>query len=403
MAKKKKQAPQTEQEVTKVDLSKLQTKEVEESVTKVDLSNPPTPLEPETKPEENEVKEDNADNSGVVAESKNADAPQEQEEVQPESETQETPVVEEITEEEATEALEEAVEKTADVVSKAIDTHEETGKPMPKNIQKVVDFIEETGGDLEDYVKLNQDYDKMDQDTLLKEYYKQTKPHLTEDEIAFSLEDQFSYDVEVDEEREVKKKKIALKEQVANAKAHLDGVKSKYFAEIKGGSKLTQSQQEALNFYEEYQKEEVSNQKFAEEAKSTFLNRTNKFFGDQFKGFEYKVADKKFRFNVSNGEEVRDTQSDINNFIGKFLDEDSKMKDAPGYHKALFTAMNPDAVAKHFYEQGKADAIKESVAKSKNVNMAPRQAFGETKSVGGFKARVITDDTSPTFKFKTKK
>jgi hypothetical protein len=393
MAKKKKQEAQVEQEVTKVDLTKLKTAAIEDDVVKVDLSKPPTP-------KEDEIKEDNADNSGVVASAENADATQEQEEVQPEAEAQEAPVVEEITEEEATEALEEAVEKTAEVVSEAIDEQEQTGRPMPDNIQKVVDFIEETGGDLEDYVKLNQDYDKMDQDTLLKEYYKQTKPHLTEDEVAFSLEDAFSYDVDVDDEREVKKKKIALKEQVASAKSHLDGLKSKYFAEIKGGSKLTQNQQEALNFYEEYQEEEKSNQKFAEEAKSTFLNRTNKFFGDQFKGFEYKVADKKFRFNVNNGEELRDTQSDINNFIGKFLDEDSKMKDAPGYHKALFTAMNPDAVAKHFYEQGKADAIKETVATSKNINMAPRQAFGEVKDSGGFKARVLTDDTSPTFKFK---
>ena len=393
MAKKKKQEAQVEQEVTKVDLTKLKTAAIGDDVVKVDLSKPPTP-------KEDEIKEDNADNSGVVASAENADTTQEQEEVQPEVEAQETPVVEEITEEEATEALEEAVEKTAEVVSEAIDEQEQTGRPMPDNIQKVVDFIEETGGDLEDYVKLNQDYDKMDQDTLLKEYYKQTKPHLTEDEVAFSLEDAFSYDVDVDDEREVKKKKIALKEQVASAKSHLDGLKSKYFAEIKGGSKLTQNQQEALNFYEEYQEEEKSNQKFAEEAKSTFLNRTNKFFGDQFKGFEYKVADKKFRFNVNNGEELRDTQSDINNFIGKFLDEDSKMKDAPGYHKALFTAMNPDAVAKHFYEQGKADAIKETVATSKNINMAPRQAFGEVKDGGGFKARVLTDDTSPTFKFK---
>jgi len=385
MAKKKKQETQVEQEVTKVDLTKFKPSVIEDDVVRVDLSKPVPP------------KEDDVED--VVVSAENTDTVQEVE-VQPETEVQETPVVEEITEEEATEALEEAVEKTAEVVSEAIDEQEQTGRPIPDNIQKVVDFIEETGGDLEDYVKLNQDYDKMDQDTLLKEYYKQTKPHLTEEEVAFSLEDTFSYDVDIDDEREVKKKKIALKEQVASAKSHLDGLKSKYFAEIKGGSKLTQNQQEALNFYEEYQEEEKSNQKFAEEAKSTFLNRTNKFFGDQFKGFEYKVADKKFRFNVNNGEELRDTQSDINNFIGKFLDEDSKMKDAPGYHKALFTAMNPDAVAKHFYEQGKADAIKETVATSKNINMAPRQAFGEVKDSGGFKARVLTDDTSPTFKFK---
>ncbi len=173
--------------------------------------------------------------------------------------------------------------------------------------------------------------------------------------------------------------------------------KSKYYSEIKSGSKLTNEQQEAINFYNESQ----NNQQRQKEAKSTFLNKTNRFFGDKFKGFEYNVGDKNYRFNVNDVNKVKDTQSDINNFIGKFLDEKGSMADEAGYHKSLFTAMNSDAVAKHFYEQGKADAIKQSIADSKNVSMDPRQELTDNVNTGGIKVRVL-GESSNDFKFKIK-
>jgi hypothetical protein len=224
------------EETPQIDESKFDSAG-DDSVIKVDLSKPPTPKE-----EENEAKEDNADDSGVVAESKDADSPQEQKEVQPEAETQETPVLEEITEDSTEEAVAEAEEKIEEAVAEA----EATGKPLPENIQKLVDFMEETGGDISDYVKLNQDYSKLDDESLLREYYNQTKPHLNNEEINFLMEDQFSYDEEVDEDIDIRRKKLALKEQVASAKSHLDGQKSKYYEDIKAGSKLTQEQQKAL-------------------------------------------------------------------------------------------------------------------------------------------------------------
>ena len=181
------------------------------------------------------------------------------------------------------------------------------------------------------------------------------------------MEENFSYNQEFDDEKEIRKKKIALKEQVAEAKAYLDGQKSKYYEEIKNGSKLTNDQQKAVDFFNRYNKESEEQKIVAEKQHRTFLNKTNQLFNDKFKGFEYKVGDKKFRFNVKNAQDVKDTQSDINNFVKKFLDESNTMSDAKGYHKSLFTAMNPDAIAQHFYEQGKADALKESIAKSKNV------------------------------------
>ena len=377
-----------DENVVKVDESKFESAG-DDSVIKVDLSKPITP-------EENETKEDNADDSGVVAESENADAPQEQEEVQPEAETQETPVLEEITEEEVKEETEELTEQVEEAVAEA----QETGKAIPENLQKVVDFMEETGGTLEDYVRLNQDYSSYDDMTVLREYYKQTKSHLTDDEISFLMEDSFSYDEEVDEEREIKKKKIALKEQVADAKAHLDGQKSKYYEEIKAGSKLTPEQQKAVNFFNRYNKESEANQKTVKKNSDIFTQKTNQVFNDKFKGFEYNVGDKKYRFNVNNAEEVKNTQSDISNFTKKFLDKNSALTDAKGYHKSLYTAMNADAVAKHFYEQGKADAMKDSVAKSKNVDMNPRQSHGKIEA-GGMKFKVLGNDSSD-FKFKIK-
>jgi hypothetical protein len=378
----------TQETVQTVEESKFESAN-DDSVIKVDLSKPPTP-------EENETKEDNADDSGVVAESKDTESTEKQEEVQPEAEAQEAPVLEEITEDSTEEEVTEVEEKIEEAVAEA----EATGKPLPENIQKLVDFMEETGGDINDYVKLNQDYSKLNDNDVLFEYYKKTKPHLNNEEINFLMEDSFSYDEEVDEDRDIRRKKLALKEQVANARAHLDGQKSKYYEDIKAGSKLTSEQQKAVDFFNRYNKESEATQKIAEKTKSNFLNKTNSVFNDKFKGFEYNVGDKKYRFNVNNASEVKETQSDINNFVKKFLNENNEMSDAKGYHKSLYTAMNADAIAKHFYEQGKADAMKNSVAKAKNVNMDPRQSHG-TIDAGGMKVRVLGDNADD-FKFKIK-
>ena len=382
---------ETTQETTEqVDETKFESAG-DDSVIKVDLSKPPTPKE-----EENETKEDNADDSGVVAESKDAESTQEQEEVQPEAEAQEAPVLEEITEDSTEEEVAEVEEQIEEAVSEA----EATGKPLPENIQKLVDFMEETGGDINDYVKINQDYSKLNDNDVLYEYYRQTKPHLTNDEINFLMEDSFQIDEEEDTDREIKRKKLAFKEQVASARSHLDGQKSRYYEEIKAGSKLTPEQQKAWDFFNRYNKESEEQQKTLEATKSNFLKKTNQVFNNKFKGFEYKVGEKKYRFNIKDVDKVKSSQDDIGKFIGKFLDENNQMSDAAGYHKALYTALNADAIAKHFYEQGKADAMKTSVAKAKNVNMEPRQAHGEV-NIGGTKVKVLGNSSSD-FKFKIK-
>jgi len=359
------ETPQVEETVNTVDESKFESAG-DDSVIKVDLS------QPVEETVEEEVIEPVA------------------EEV---TEEVETPVLEEVTEEE----VEEVIEQVEEAVAEA----EATGKPLPENIQKLVDFMEETGGDINDYARLNQDYSQMDNTQALEEYYRLTKPHLDAEERSFLMDENFSFDEDMDDERDIRRKKIALKEQVAEAKAYLDGQKSKYYEEIKAGSKLTGEQQKAVDFFNRYNKESEANESRIKSEQSTFLKKTESVFNDKFKGFEYNVGEKKYRVNVKEAGKVKDTQSDINNFVKKFLNEDGTMSDAKGYHKALYSAMNSDAIANHFYEQGKADALKNSVAKAKNVDMAPRQSHKEFEA-GGMKFKVLGDDSSD-FKFKINK
>jgi len=366
-----------------------------DDVIKIDLSKPKEQEEENVVEEKQPVAEESTTDEAVGEQNPESEPEQKSEEQV--SEDEQSSVLSEVTEEED---VQEKTEELTEEVKEAVEEQKETGVDLPENIQKVVDFMNETGGSLEDYVRLNQDYSSLDDKVLLSEYYKQTKPHLDNEEINFLMEDSFSYDEDVDEERDIKRKKLAFKEQVANAKIHLDGQKSKYYEEIKSGSKLAPEQQKAIDFFNRYNKETEESQKVAEKQKSVFLNKTNEVFNDQFKGFEYDVGDKKYRFNVKESGKVKETQSDINNFVKKFLNKDNEVEDARGYHKSLFTAMNSDAIAKHFYEQGKADAIKDSVTKSKNINMNSRQSHGEVES-GGVKVRVLGND-SASFKFKLK-
>jgi len=387
--KKPKFSKNTE-EVVKVDLREVNKSE-EEVITKEEEKE-------ENVIEEQPLAEEPTTDEAVGGEDTQSEVKQEDKEQVPEDE--QSSVLEEITQEEV---VEQKTEELIEEVKEAVEEQKENGVDLPENIQKVVDFMSETGGTLEEYVRLNQDYSSLDEKQLLKEFYRSTKPHLTSDEVDFLMEDSFSYEEDIDDERDIKRKKLALKEQVASAKSHLDGLKSKYYEEIKAGSKLTSEQQKAVDFFNRYNKESDETSKVVEKQKLTFNKKTNEVFSNEFKGFEYKVGDKRYRFNVKEAGKVKETQSDINNFVRKFLNENNEMVDAKGYHKSLFTAMNSDAIANHFYEQGKADAIKESVARAKNIDMNPRQGHEGFVNAGGIKVRALTGDNSSDFKFKIKK
>ena len=367
----------------------------ESGMYKVDLTQPPKQEETKEEPVQEAPAEE------VVEEVVEEKSEEKEEEVAEES------IIEEITNEEDTtddpgvEGSIEATDTTPEQEEVLQKTETQEQVDYPENIQELVKFMNETGGTLEDYVTLNKDYDKFGQMDLLHEYYTQTKPHLTADEIVFLIDDKFSYDKEVDDPKDIKRKELSFKEEVAQAKNHLNQLKDSYYREIKGGSRLTPEAQKAMDFFYRYNEESEANKKTTQSQRDVFNNKTNSLFNDKFKGFEYNVGEKRFRFNVKNVNEVRENQSDINNFTKKFLDKENKMADAPGYHKALFTAMNSDAIAQHFYEQGKSDAIKESVKTAKNINMDPRSAHQEVE-VGGIKARVISGDDLSGIKLKLK-
>ena len=309
----------------------------------------------------------------------------------------EEPVLMEITEEEA----EIAANQLDEQIAEAVLEQEKTGVDLPENIQKVVDFMSETGGSLEDYVRLNTDYSSLNEDQLLREYYETKYSAYDREDIDFLLADKFSYDEDLDDEREIRLKKLERKQALAEAKNHLDGLKSKYYDEIKMGSRLNPEQQKAIEFFNRYNKESEEAAKIAERQTSRFKQESEKVFSDKFEGFDYSVGDKKYRFKVKDAGRVKETQGDINNFIKKFLNEKGEMQDAKGYHKSLFTAMNADQVAQHFYEQGKADAVKDSMARTKNVDMNPRGTHEKVTTQNGWTIRAVNDGES-TSKLKVK-
>ena len=342
-----------------------------------------------------------ADQQAEPVQEVEAEVPQQREPVQDEAPAEE-PVefLQEITDEE----VEEVADELADEINEAVAEQSYSGKELPENIQKVVDFMDETGGSLEDYVKLNTDYASLNEDQLLREYYETKYSAYDREDIDFLLSDKFSYDEDIDDEREIRLKKLERKQALSEAKNHLDGLKSQYYSEIKAGSRLTTDQNKAVEFFNRYTKESEEAAKVTERQTSRFKSASDKVFSDSFQGFDYNVGDKKYRYKVKNAGEIKETQGDINNFIKKFLNEKNEMSDAKGYHKSLFTAMNADSVAQHFYEQGKADAMKDSMSKTKNVNMGARGVHEKVTSSNGMSVRSVdSGDSSSKLRIKSRR
>ena len=381
--KKPKQLGNKEQEVTKVNL-KEPLVEVEPDVKKVEIK------------QEEVKKEDDAIQIGetkeVSVEEPSGDSAKVGEPIQESNETAEgfSPI-KEVTEEEIKQVKAEVKEAKRD--------EQVLGKQLPENVEKLVNFMEDTGGTVEDYVRLNADYSNINETALLKEYYKKNKPHLDSDDVDLILED-FTWDEDIHEEKEIRKKKLAFKEEVAKARNYLEDLKQKYYDEIKLRPGVTQEQQKAMDFFNRYNQE----QQKAEELHETFKRKTNELFNEDFKGFDIKVGDKRYKYNVQNREKIAENQSNINNLIGKFLDGDGNVVDPAGYHKAMYAAENVDKIASHFYEQGKADAVKEVVSKSKNLSdVKAREANKGDVYIGGLKVKAISGADSTKLRIKTRK
>lgn len=377
---------QSKDEITKVDLTKPEaTGDIAPEVIKVEI---PTEA---LKKEENaiqigetkkmDVGEQTGDSSGV------------DEQVSKPSE-----VVEEITP--IQEITNEEVKEIAQEVKEAKRDEKVLGKPLPENIEKLVSFMEETGGTVQDYVALNKDYSSYNSKDVLREYYTKAKPHLDQEEISFLMEDNFDFDEDVDEPREIRKKKLAFKEEVANAKQFLENSKSKYYDEIKLRPGVTQEQQEAISFYDQYKQQ----QEVATQVHGDFRDRTKKLFNNEFKGFEFNLGEKRFRYGIKDPVKVGELQADVQNFVGKYTNEEGLMTDAAGYHKAMYAAMNADKLANHFYEQGKADGVKSIISGSKNPSKdEPRRVADGNVFINGLKVKAISGLDSSKLKIKTKK
>ena len=297
------------------------------------------------------------------------------------------------------EVTDQEIKKVKSQVKEAKRDEQVLGKKLPENVEKLVDFMQDTGGTVEDYVRLNADYSKIDEKALLKEYYKKNKPHLDGEDVEIILED-FTWDTDIDEEKDIRKKKLAFKEEVAKARTYLDDLKDKYYDEIKARPGVTQDQQKAMDFFNRYNKQ----QEQAEQLHAEFKQNTQELFSDQFKGFDFDVSGKKYKYNIQNRDVVAENQSNINNLIGKFLDADGSVVDPNGYHKAMYAAENVDKIATHFYEQGKADAVKDVLNKSKNLTSV-KEREGNTGEVfvGGMKVKSISGTDSTKLRIKKHK
>ena len=271
---------------------------------------------------------------------------------------------------------------------------------LSEDVEKFLQYKKETGRSFEDFVNLQKDWTQVDDLSVLKEYYKETKPHLDDEDINHILSEDFSYDESMDEASDIRKKKIAYKEELYKARNHFDGLKEKYKAPLESSvTSIPEDYKEAFNFYSEYKEQSEQEKQLQQRNATAFREKTENLFNQEFKGFEFNLGDKKQVFKPGDLNAVKNEQLDISNFFNKHIDENGTVKDAAKYHKALFAANNVDALAKHFYEQGVADATGGLVKETKNIDMSVRD--NKTVDVKGTKFRVV--DSGEDFSFKIKK
>jgi len=366
------------------------------NITKIDLSN--LPEKEETQKEKTDAVQEPSTEESVLRTEQSGVGLQEVGETHEESIASSEDVEEEVNSPlQQIDEVADEVNISKQIEPPAIETKTVT-QELPEGVNKLLKFMEETGGDIQDYARLNADYSNVDNTTLIKEYYKQTKPHLDSEDVSLLLEE-FSYDEEIDDDRDIRKRKIAFKEEVAKAKNFLENTKSKYYEEIKLRPGITQDQQKATDFFNRYKEDEQAN----ELVRENFIQSTNNYFTNDFKGFDFKLGDKNFKYGIKDPSVVADKQKNLSDFVGTFLNEKGEMKNPAGYHKAIYAARNADTMASHFYEQGKTDAIKEQIAKSKNITTEPRQTAAGEITFGGMKIKAISGVDSSKLKIKNRK
>jgi hypothetical protein len=273
-------------------------------------------------------------------------------------------------------------------------------EPLPEDVAAFLKFKKETGRGFEDFIKLNKDYDAMNQDQLLREYLASTQKDLDNEDIDVLMEE-YSFDEDIDEESKIKKTKIARKKAIAEAKNYFNEQKEKYKLPLESRANgLSPEENEEYEAYRQYTQQAKTLQEENDRKRKWFDQKTEELFSKEFKGFEFAIDDKKIVFSPGAAAELKKAQSNPMNFISKYLDEQGLIKDSAGYHKALAIAMNPDKFAKFFYEQGQSDATEDVLRKTKNINMSERK-MPEVTNKGGMQVKSVTPDSGRSLKIRS--
>jgi len=283
-------------------------------------------------------------------------------------------------------------------------TQREQNNELPEDVSAFLNYKKETGRGINDFIKLQVNYDELNPDQVLRDYYSATENDLDSEDIEYLIGEKFSYDEELDEESVVKQKQIAKKRELAKAKKYFNDLKETYKVPVESASTpVNEEELESYNAYKEYISQSQSVQEENSKRAEYFAKKTEELFNDEFKGFEFVIGDQKLVFTPGEAKEVKNVQSDINNFISKYLDDNGMVKDHVGYHKALSAALNPDKLATYFYEKGKADAVGDVTKRSKNIDMNVRTSPQQLSNNSGLKIRAVESKYDRDFKIRSKK
>jgi len=275
---------------------------------------------------------------------------------------------------------------------------------LPEDVNAFLKFKKDTGRGLEDFYRVNQDFSKVNPERLLADYMREINPDFDDEDIAFEYESKFGYDEDMDEEKDIKRKKLALKKELGKASKYFEEQKEKYKAPLESRmeTSIPEEYKVAYDTYKQYVDQTATFQQEASKKSEYFVNKTNELFSDDFKGFDFKVGDKEVSYKPNTPEQLKAQQTDISKFFNNFVDENGFIKDAKQYHKTVAAAMNPDAMAKFFYDMGKADAIDDSVRQSKKIDKSVRNA-PQNIDKGGFKVTAMDSDHGNRLKIKSLK
>tara|TARA_R110001632_G_scaffold3272_3_gene14805 strand:- start:307 stop:1431 length:1125 start_codon:yes stop_codon:yes gene_type:complete len=351
------------------------------------------------KEHEQQIENSTADSEGVAGSVESTASTQTEESVQSKEETQESA----IKDEDVLSYIRDRYNKEITSVDDLF-TQKESNENLPDDVKAFFEYKRETGRGIDDFVKLQKDYDEMDASDLLTNYYSATEEGLDDIDIQDLIEDKFGYDEDLDEDKDIKKRKLAQKRELVKAKKFFNEQKDKYKIPLESsGSGLSDDAQEELQRYKSYIDESNNTQEQTKKRYDYFLNKTKEVFNDEFKGFEFEVGGNKINFKPGDAKELNSLQSNVSNFVNKYMDsETGLMNDPKGYHRALSMAMNPDKFAQFFYEQGVAATVDNVSKKSKNINMDVRSA-NQSVTKNGQSIRAISSDSSRGLKIKSRK